>query len=281
MKKLAAVLCIIFVFACVSAQSYKLSYYQEFDKNGNVTREIDSYGYEYEMKYDSHGNTIYCKGALDGETLAEGWLTYYIDGSIKTKTLRDDEGDVVYKYDRNGNVYYIGDSTGTAYNYYYDDLNRVIYASSSAGETVFFAYTDNGSYARFINADKTVNHYTYDMNGNLVSVRYSDGTVEDYTGYDDYDYDYDDYDDYDYDDYDYEDYDYDDYDYDDWYSALNDWYSEDDYDDDTFDDAYYEERDSYGNLTFIRTSYYSEKYEYTYYADGSIKSMACYEDESF
>ena len=98
MKKLAAVLCIIFVFACVSAQSFKLSYYQEFDKNGNVTREIDSYGYEYEMKYDSHGNTIYCKGALDGETLAEGWLTYYIDGSIKTKTLRDDEGDVVKEH---------------------------------------------------------------------------------------------------------------------------------------------------------------------------------------
>ena len=176
MKKLAAVLCIIFVFACISAQSYTLSYYQEFDKNGNVTREIDSYGYEYVMKYDSHGNTTYCKGSQDGVTLAEGWLTYYIDGSVKTKVLRDDEGDVVYKYDRNGNVYFIGDSTGTAYHYYYDSLSRVIFASSSAGESVFFAYTDDGSYARFINADKTVNHYTYDIDGNLVSVRYPDGT---------------------------------------------------------------------------------------------------------
>ena len=61
------------------------------------------------------------------------------------------------------------------------------------------------------------------------------------------------------------------------------WYSDDEYDYDYEDgnDDYYEERDSYGNITFVRTNYYSEKYEYTYYADGSIKTMACYEEESF
>ena len=65
------------------------------------------------------------------------------------------------------------------------------------------------------------------------------------------------------------------WDSDDDYSDI-DW-SDYDYDYDyDYDDDYYEERDKYGNITLMETSYYSEKYEYTYYRDGTIKSIKCY-----
>lgn len=272
MKKIIAAICIFFAFACITAQAYKLNYYQEFDKDGNLIHEIDAYGYEYELKYDRNGNTTYCKESQNGEMIAEGWLTYYKDGSVKTKTLKDSEGySVTYKYDKSGNVNYLEDSDGTIYRYYFDKTGRTIFANSSTGETVFFAYTDDAVYARYTSADKVVTNYTYDTFGNIVSIRYPDGTVEDYA--DDEYADYDEYDDYD----EYEDDYYYDYDYEEWYNSLNSMYDNDE----DYDDEYYEERDSHGNVTLIRTKYYSEKYEYTYHLNGEIKSMACYEDESY
>ena len=58
MKKLATVLCAIFVLACATAQDYEFSYYQEFDSEGRVTYEKDAYGYEAQGIYDKKGNQI-------------------------------------------------------------------------------------------------------------------------------------------------------------------------------------------------------------------------------
>nr|MCR4939582.1 hypothetical protein [Treponemataceae bacterium] len=59
---------------------------------------------------------------------------------------------------------------------------------------------------------------------------------------------------------------------------YNDYHDDMDYAEDY---GYYEEKDRHGNITFVKTDYYAEKYEYTYYRDGSVKSVKCYEDVSY
>ena len=265
MKKLVTVLCAIFVLACATAQDYEFSYYQEFDSEGRVTYEKDAYGYEAQGIYDKKGNQIYYNSIVDGKIDAEGWFTYYSNGDFKTCRIIDGTEEWFYEYDSNGNIKYVETPSGDTYRYYYDSLGRNTYAYSTGGEKAFFAYTEDATYAKYISKDGTV-FYEYDEWGNLISSYSTDGTFTSnsydddeysYYGYDDYDYDYDydeDWDDYDYD-YDYDD----DYDYD---------Y---DYDDDT-----YSEYDKYGNITLMQSSYYSEKYEYTYYRDGRVKTVTCY-----
>lgn len=266
MKKLATVLCAIFVLACATAQDYEFSYYQEFDSEGRVTYEKDAYGYEAQGIYDKKGNQIYYKSTVNGEPDAEGWFTYYSNGEFKTCRIIDGNEEWFYEYDKDGNIKYVETPSGDTYRYFYDSYGRNTYAFSTGGEKAFFAYTDDATYAKYISKDGTV-FYEYDDYGNLISSYSTDGTLTSNT-YDDYDY-YDD-DDYDYDDYDYSDYDYDDaeYDYDD-YDDYN-------YDDEDYDDGYYKEYDKYGNITLMQSSYYSEKYEYTYYRDGTVKTVTCY-----
>ena len=64
-------------------------------------------------------------------------------------------------------------------------------------------------------------------------------------------------------------------DIDDFFDKDRDYYDYD-YDDYDYDDDTYSEYDKYGNITLMQSSYYSEKYEYTYYRDGRVKTVTCY-----
>ncbi len=263
MKKLAAVLCAISVIFCAAAQEYELSYYQEFDSEGRVTYEKDAYGYEAKAMYDKKGNQIYFKSTVDGELDAEGWFTYHANGEIKNCRVIDGSEEWFYIYDKNGNITYVETPSGDVYTYYYDSLGRNTYASSKDGGKVFFAYTDDIVYANYITNDDIL-FYEYDNVGNIIS-SYSvkEGALTTYdndslAASEDSDYDYSGDDGYYYDN-----------DYDDQY--WNDYYGYD------ADDDITEEYDRYGNVTLRTTRYYSEKYEYTYYRDGTIKTVTCYD----
>lgn len=262
MKKLAAVFCAIFIFTCAAAQSYEFSYYQEFDKDGRVTYEKDAYGYEAQGVYDKTGKQIYYKSTVNGELDAEGWFTYYSNGEFKSCHVIDGLEEWLYLYDKNGNLTHIEMPSGNIYTYYYDSLGRNIYACSQDGEKMFFAYTDDAVFATYsFNGNKIF--YTYDSEGNLVSSYSTED--EKFTSYkDDYVYPSDD-----------SDYDYSsDDEYDEYNEADYDWDDLFGYEDE--DDDYTEEYDKYGNITLRTTRYYSEKYEYTYYRDGTVKTVTCY-----
>lgn len=271
MKKNIAMLCALFAFAFIAAESFNLTYYQEFDRNGNITYEKYEYGYETFAEYDRKGQQTYYKSTVDGETETEAWISYYENGQMKSCRIFDYEEEYYYEFDHNGKERFIKSPDGITYRYYNDQYGNNMYAVSSDGEKAFFAYTDEAIHAKYTYKGETT-FYTFDPNNFYITSEYTvDGSILPYDQSEDF-YDDEDYDDYDYaDDYEYDedyDYNYDDYsDYDSYYDYLDE------------DDDYYQETDSHGNVTLVRTSYYTEKYEYTYYGDGSVKSVKCYEGE--
>ncbi len=277
MKKITAILCILFAFAIVAAEPLTFSYYQEFDRNGNITYEKYAYGYETIAEYNRDGKQTYYKSIADGQTISEAWVSYHENGKMKTCRLIDYDEEYYYEFDKNGNERYIKGPDGISYRYFYDNDGNNMYAFSSDGEKAFFAYTDDAVYAKYT-YDGEITFYTFDpLSFDMISEYKVNGPLIPYNApvnpYDDYDYDYgyDDYDELDDDLGNYNDYD---YNYDDYssYDSYYDYLNEDDND-------YYQETDRHGNITFVKTSYYSEKYEYTYYSDGSIKSVRCFEGE--
>ncbi|MCR4940130.1 MAG: hypothetical protein K5930_08515, partial [Treponemataceae bacterium] len=228
MKKLTTVICLLFAFAIVAAQSFSLTYYQEYDEKGNITCQKFANGYETVAEYDKNGQQTYIKSTLNGETETEVVISYHNNGEIKTCKVKEYDEEWFYELDKKGNTVYLKEPTGIEYYYDNDKYGRLMYATSSDGALVFFAYTDDASYAKYI-YDNEETFYTFDANGNIIS-QYTKG--EPISRYDLSDYSYQQ-----------QDTDYNEeidaeYDYNDYHDDMD--YAE--------DYGYYEEKDRHGNI---------------------------------
>lgn len=175
----------------------------KYIQNGGRTGSESSYTYDY-SKVESY--TYYTNRSLHTKTDKNGNTTTYVY-DVHGRLISQSVGSITitYTYDNNGNQLMMTDNTGTTTRTY-DALNRVISKTVPGIGTSYYAYDitsgmSSGCTAvtttdpkgnvvtkiydktsRLINviADGCTTTYTYNNNGSLQRVGYSDGSGEDY-----------------------------------------------------------------------------------------------------
>ncbi|MCL2049744.1 MAG: DUF6531 domain-containing protein [Defluviitaleaceae bacterium] len=174
----------------------------EYDKNGQLTKVIDENDNTVSYTYDPNGNvatitdaTNNAKPELERETIH---FTYDLNNRLtEVKHIRLADEAVLrtyasYSYDDNGNITSV-EANGSRTEWDYDVMNRPIRErSASNGERLFeynkageltsltngrgtelaFAYDLNGQMTHGVGVD-----YTYDPNGNVLTVTNENGTI--------------------------------------------------------------------------------------------------------
>jgi RHS repeat-associated protein len=130
-----------------------------------------------------------CPRLVDRTKDRAGRITSYIYDDLKrlTDVQRPDGGVIHYAYDTNGNLRFLTDPENHVTEFTYDRDNRRrtrIYADGNYEEWVYNAL---GQVDYAYNARRTQKDYSYDANGNLTGVHYSDSTPDVTYTYDMYD----------------------------------------------------------------------------------------------
>lgn len=141
----------------------------EYDNRGNLIRESDTSGLDWQHIFDAHNNLVEQIGSIDGEV------------NIRKRFEYDTFGRMVAAIDGNGNrtrYSYQGMSgkaasvvmpEGTTFDYSYDAAGRCMSITGEMG-MVQFGYTNLNLQSMRIDALGNTTKYFYDMLGNLTKV---------------------------------------------------------------------------------------------------------------
>ncbi|MBP5638066.1 MAG: hypothetical protein J6X55_01200 [Victivallales bacterium] len=139
----------------------------EYDAYGRLVRSTDADGRTKELFYDAKGNVVKVKDSLLGDTT----MTYTAQERLKSITYADGRG-FTYEYDGCGRLTKQTFSDGFAQLYEYDALGRISKMTDKDGKLLvslaYDAVTGLPLSKTFGNGTSV--HYTYDMNGNLLSI---------------------------------------------------------------------------------------------------------------
>lgn len=141
----------------------------EYDNRGNLIRESDTSGLDWQHIFDAHNNLVEQIGSIDGEV------------NIRKRFEYDTFGRMVAAIDGNGNrtkycyqgmsgkVASIDMPEGTSFDYSYDAAGRCMSITGEMG-MVQFGYTNLNLQSMRIDALGNTTKYFYDMLGNLTKV---------------------------------------------------------------------------------------------------------------
>ena len=126
-----------------------------YDENGHVSRRRDKNGNETFYVHDKDGRLLETKDAL---------------GAVTTNT-----------YDKTGHPVSTRYANGARERFTYDGKGRLVSVCTKSGKETHLSYENNAAYPSAITlADKSVMHLLYDAGGNILSIRYPDGTEDSY-----------------------------------------------------------------------------------------------------
>ena len=143
----------------------------EYDAEGRVVRRKDADDRTQEYTYDVSGNVIKLKDSLMGDTT----MSYTAQEWLKSITYADGRG-FSYEYDDAGRMVKQTYSDGFAQCYEYDALGRIVRMTEKNGKLlVSNAYDEKTGFllTRTFGNGTSV-HYTYDLNGNTLSITHKD-----------------------------------------------------------------------------------------------------------
>ena len=172
---------------------YTVSY--TYDANGNRAREVSTAGTEVYYLYNEAGlvtSVMNYAGSSGGSPVATEAYTYsyYTDGNQRTKQDSVTGKKTTYVYDAAGRLTSETESVnGTVtqtYAYTYDASGNRLTLTASGNEAYSVAYTYDKANrllteTKTVSGVATVKTYTYDLNGNLLTVSESSTVTESYT----------------------------------------------------------------------------------------------------
>ncbi len=145
------------------AEGRKISY--EYDKLNRLVAVTESDSVSSEYTYDEVGNVTYAAGYT---------YTYDLAGNITSS--KDALGNVTeYIYNTNGMLETVKNANGTKVNYDYDELDRLIQKSYDKETVALYTYDADGNRISMDDVAGTTG-YEYDKNGMITAVKLSNGT---------------------------------------------------------------------------------------------------------
>ncbi len=177
---------------CVNAD--ERYFYNEFDENGRLYKQIDSEGNETLTEYDVRGRI--CKITYPDGTYEETSyndadmpisvkakdgtvVTYEYDDKGKLKQYTDKRGNVsTYNYDISGNLLKYTDNLGNEWRYEYDNFSHLTKSIDPEGNTSNFTYDRAGRLTSVIAPNGSKTYYEYSPAGHLLSERDGEGKIE-------------------------------------------------------------------------------------------------------
>ena len=168
-----------------------------WDKNGNLTKEIDPEGRTTRYTYDD-------KGRLLSVVAPSGTIVRYeYDASGSPAKITDPAGrswqrnfdangnltvqtdpagrTTAYKYNGYGQLVEIQDAKGGTEKFSYDDLGQLVSSTDCSGRTTRFSYNQLGHLIAGTDAAQHVTRYDTDKLGRIKTVTHPDGSQESYT----------------------------------------------------------------------------------------------------
>ena len=149
--------------------------------NRLTSKTVENWNKTISYTYDANGNR---KTMTDPDG---GLTTYEYDANDRLISLTNpDKLQTLFNYDLAGRLLRQDNSNGTYTIYTYDTADRVLsieHHKSNGDIFSSFAYTydNNGNRLTMTDQDGGVNRYTYDGDNRLTKVEYANGDVEEYT----------------------------------------------------------------------------------------------------
>ena len=152
-----------------------ITYYKR-DSEGNVVAKEDNTTDSQNRGYDVNGNLVYYSITADGSC-----TEYFYDANGNITSLKDENGTIRYMYDSNGRTTSTTYADGSYSNYtYYDDGSAKSIVNSDGSYAEYDTY---GNIVKQSDADGNISEftYTYDANGNVLSMQTNTGVLYSYT----------------------------------------------------------------------------------------------------
>jgi YD repeat-containing protein len=155
----------------------------EYDSKGRVASSTDAYGNTTTYGYDKFDRQIIVKQAngLITETV------YNAKGQVEKSIIRfgSEERVTSYKYDEFGNISETTQPDGTKISAKYNNKGQKISETNQLGQIRTFEYDDNGQLIKVtlpeVNGQKPVYEYTYDAQGNQLTIKDPNGHITYFT----------------------------------------------------------------------------------------------------
>ncbi len=139
---------------------------------GKVNTVTDPFNNSHSYTYDSRGNNTAVTDALNGQSSAQ----YDAMGNI-TRLAGPLGGATNYTYDEMGRCISETTASGGTVTYGYNELNVKKQLTNARGQTREYFYDAAGRITGYVGAEDSVS-YTYDENGNVLTVSDKNGTVK-------------------------------------------------------------------------------------------------------
>ncbi|MBP0011424.1 putative Ig domain-containing protein, partial [Roseofilum sp. Belize Diploria] len=151
-----------------------------YDKNGNITQEIQPSGLKIERTYER--DKVTSETVYTAESGAEGWTTSYeYDhwGNLSKET--DPLGNVtLYTNDSRKRLLSETDALGNTTKYEYDYPGNLLSSTDALGNRTEYSYDARGNLLSLTDARGNVTQFTYDFRSNVMSVTDAEGNVTEY-----------------------------------------------------------------------------------------------------
>jgi RHS repeat-associated protein len=167
--------------SALGTEAYRTS--TAYDTKGRVQSSTDANGNTTTYEYDSLDRQIKVKqsNGLITETI------YNSKGQVEKSIIRSGSEERVtsYKYDEFGNIVETTQPDGTKISAEYNEKGQKISETNQLGQTRTFEYDDNGQLIKVtlpeVNGQKPVYEYTYDAQGNQLTIKDPNGNVTSFT----------------------------------------------------------------------------------------------------
>ena len=139
--------------------------YTEYDVNGNVIHEKETYGGDTSYEYNEKGQLIHQKGPFNNEY----WYKY--DGYGNKIWEKNSSKEISYelKYNTNGKKIYEKSSEGIEIWYEYDDDGNMIHKMKTGGNDYKYKY-DKAGRCIYENENGKITWYEYSEDGKLLKM---------------------------------------------------------------------------------------------------------------
>ena len=154
----------------VSKDEGTFTYTYDDEKYRNICKGDN--GYKNTVEYDENGAII--------REIAGDITEYTYNGYGKVVGAKDSDGIVYTAYDNNGNIVKMVYQDGTYEEYTYQNNLMTSYTNRN-GEMQKYVYSNEGLLLKLIDANNNSISYEYDVKGNLVKEKTSEGIVIKYT----------------------------------------------------------------------------------------------------